>query len=308
MMRAILALVFLIGLLLFMAAPDQKGSLPSSQPAQQLAPNPVTRSFPVGVNQIARSRGILHGAEWSWADTGHFEVRLGHSWQEQPREPAWPRVLTANLRNADELDPSEILPLLPKVAPIPEPAPDRSITLQKLPKDKRELAQKMLEAAAHVGVDPVYQLSMTYMESSFNPTLPARTSSAYGLCQLLKWDRLHVYEIGLTPSVDQQVKACALKTLENRNKFLDIFQREPTVQELYLVHWQGIGGAVLLLMAKATESVEAVLNKWQFQIGHEHDYGSWVVKANKVMKGMTVADYLKHIERRSQKAISLVSN
>jgi hypothetical protein len=308
MMRAILALVFLIGLLLFMAAPDQKGSLPSSQPAQQLARNPVTRSFPVGVNQIARSRGILHGAEWSWADTGHFEVRLGYAWQEQPREPAWPRVLTANLRNADELDPSESLPLLPKVAPIPEPAPDRSITLHKLPKDKREVAQKMLEAAADVGVDPVYQLSMTYMESSFNPTLPAKTSSAYGLCQLLKWERLHVYEIGLTPSVDQQVKACALKTLENRNKFLDIFQREPTVQELYLVHWQGIGGAVLLLMAKATESVEAVLNKWQFQIGHEHDYGSWVVKANKVMKGMTVADYLKHIERRSQKAISLVSN
>lgn len=164
MMRAILALVFLIGLLLFMAAPDQKASLPSSQPAQQLAPNPVTTSFPVGVNQIARSGGILHGAEWSWADTGHFEVRLGHSWHEQRREPAWPRVLTANLRNADELDPSESLPLLPKVAPIPEPAPDRSITLNKLPKAKREVAQKMLEAAADVEVDPVYQLSMTYIE------------------------------------------------------------------------------------------------------------------------------------------------
>ena len=92
MMRAILALVFLIGLLLFMAVPDQKGSLPSSQPAQQLARNPVTRSFPVGVNQIARSRGILHDAEWSWADTGHFEVRLGYAWHEQPREPARPRV------------------------------------------------------------------------------------------------------------------------------------------------------------------------------------------------------------------------
>lgn len=40
----------------------------------QLGRNVVTHRFPAGTAQEARRLGLLHGAEWNWADTGHFEV------------------------------------------------------------------------------------------------------------------------------------------------------------------------------------------------------------------------------------------
>lgn len=39
----------------------------------QTARNRVTRSFPSGVNDMAASCGLFHGALWSNADTGHFQ-------------------------------------------------------------------------------------------------------------------------------------------------------------------------------------------------------------------------------------------
>jgi hypothetical protein len=40
----------------------------------QTARNRVTRRFPSGVTELAARYGILHGAVWHNADTGHFEV------------------------------------------------------------------------------------------------------------------------------------------------------------------------------------------------------------------------------------------
>lgn len=40
----------------------------------QTARGRITRSFPVGVDDEARSLGLVHGAWWSNQDRGHFQV------------------------------------------------------------------------------------------------------------------------------------------------------------------------------------------------------------------------------------------
>lgn len=280
----------------------------------QTARDKVTRRFPANTNKIAKACGLLHGDRTVWTrapDQGHFQVLKSvadtkiRPWIEvastvmpEPRP-----IIQASINHGEPYDRYDDHGYLwNKIKRLMT-----GYTFARLPEEKKVHAVKLAAAAKAHGVDPVYQLSMSYMESSFNPSLQARTSSAFGLCQLLKYERLHVYKIGMRPSVEQQVEACALKTKENTNLYRDIFQAEPSIEDLYLVHWQGIGGAVLLKMAGPDDNVESVLNKWQFYPGHTKDYGTWVVKANPTLKGKTVSQYFASIKKRTAYAIQLVS-
>lgn len=70
----------------------------------------VTRLFPHEATRLAARYGLLHGAVWNHADTGHFEVRGGPSWASHK-----------NSQQVASLTPAPIP--LPRPKPEPEPAP-----------------------------------------------------------------------------------------------------------------------------------------------------------------------------------------
>lgn len=261
----------------------------------QTARDRVTRAFPRNVNEIANRCGLLHGDRVAWSrspDQGHFQVRLDVA--DEKVKPSWPRTLEQAERKEERLytDRGALVESVRELA---------GYSLARIARPVRSHAEKVVAAAELHRVDPRYQLAMVYMESSFDPSDRARTSSAYGLCQLLRADRKR-FGLGDRPSVEAQAEACAIKSGKNINDFRSIFSRDPTPQEAYLVHWQGMAGATLLLMANKDEQVRSVLNR----IVDEKNWGDVVVRANPVLRGMTVEAYLRHIDKRMRYALELV--
>ena len=140
---------------------------------------------------------------------------------------------------------------------------------------------------------------MVKLESDFRAGLPARGSSAFGLCQLLKAERVR-FKLGHSIDVERQAAACAVKTEENLAAFRNHFGREPTFDEAYLVHWQGFGGAKAIMTAGEREHLVAVLNRLK------RGYGNLVARANRSIARMTVVEYRASIGWRMSAALAAI--
>lgn len=123
-------------------------------------------------------------------------------------------------------------------------------------KDTIEAAAKM------VGVDPDTMVRMAAIESSFNPSAAAKTSSASGLFQFTKdtwramidkYGRQYGYT-SQTPTTDPKASAImAAHMLKDAQKFVSSKIKRPFgPTEAYMTHFLGMGGAVQFLKALET--------------------------------------------------------
>lgn len=91
-----------------------------------------------------------------------------------------------------------------------------------------------------LGLDFIFMRTVAKIESSFNPN--ARTGSYIGLFQMSN------YEFGRFGSGDireprDNTVAAALKMMTEAILFETFTHRKPTVNDLYLIHQQGVDGA-----------------------------------------------------------------
>lgn len=154
-----------------------------------------------------------------------------------------------------------------------------------------EVQAAIARAAQATGVDFSYLLAQARLESSFDPSARAGTSSAAGLYQFTRGTWLQTLEkhgaahglgwadaaidqgrIG-DPALRQQVLAlrhdpdlsarmAAELARDNRTALLPVLGREPDAAELYLAHFLGAGGAgqfLAALAANPSQSAAALL-------------------------------------------------
>lgn len=154
-----------------------------------------------------------------------------------------------------------------------------------------EVQAAIARAAQATGVDFSYLLAQARLESSFDPSARAGTSSAAGLYQFTRGTWLQTLEkhgaahglgwadaaidqgrIG-DPALRQQVLAlrhdpdlsarmAAELARDNRTALLPVLGREPDAAELYLAHFLGAGGAgqfLTALAANPSQSAAALL-------------------------------------------------
>jgi hypothetical protein len=152
---------------------------------------------------------------------------------------------------------------------------------------RMRVAGAIKQAASSTGVSFEYMLATAKMESDFNPTAGASTSSAHGLYQFIEQTWLGTVKeaggqlgygqyadaIGKTSSGDYVVKdsdmhrsimklrddpvassaMAAVLTQSNSFQLTGKIGRRPTDAELYMAHFLGTGGAARLI-AKAEDS------------------------------------------------------
>lgn len=100
-------------------------------------------------------------------------------------------------------------------------------------------------------------------------------------------------------SIDDQVRQGIAQTKENVTALKTLLGRDPTPTEIYLAHYQGMGGAKALLEADPNESLIGALDHVK------PGWGSTVVEANPWMKGMaTVGDYMHWMDVRTRTAVA----
>lgn len=138
-------------------------------------------------------------------------------------------------------------------------------------------------ATAH-GVDPDALVRIAQIESGLNPSARASTSSASGLFQIINptWQQYGGGGNVLDPAANADAGA---RFTRDNLKALTSAGVQVTPGSTYLAHFAGPQGAVNVLKADPTASVESVL-------------GPNVVKANPFLKGMTIADMRSWAERK----------
>lgn len=138
-------------------------------------------------------------------------------------------------------------------------------------------------ATAH-GVDPDALVRIAQIESGLNPSVQAKTSSATGLFQFISptWGR---YGAGADPRDPNANADAGARFTRDNIKALTSAGIQVTPGSTYLAHFAGPQGAVNVLKADPSSSVESVL-------------GANVVKANPFLRGMTIADMRGWADRK----------
>jgi len=94
--------------------------------------------------------------------------------------------------------------------------------------------------SARVGVDPTWMRKIMRIESGGNAS--ARTGSYKGLFQLSDREFRNNGGTGSIYDPEQNTMAAANKIAKERLSFKNLYKREPTLTDLYLIHQQGEGG------------------------------------------------------------------
>ena len=120
----------------------------------------------------------------------------------------------------------------------------------------KEIVNKLIEGAKAHGLDPMTVLTFIAIESDFNPTLCARSSSAAGLFQFID----STWKAAGGPSfdgrggkgngqaagapVDLQIEIGCKFMVQNLHSLTASLGRIPTPVQTYMAHQQGIDGAI----------------------------------------------------------------
>lgn len=138
-------------------------------------------------------------------------------------------------------------------------------------------------ATAH-GVDPDALTRIAQIESNLNPAARASTSSASGLFQFISptWQRYGAGGDPMDPSANADAGA---RFTRDNIRTLTSAGIQVTPGSTYLAHFAGPQGALNVLKADPSASVESVL-------------GPNVVKANPFLRGMTIADMRSWADRK----------
>lgn len=126
------------------------------------------------------------------------------------------------------------------------------------------------KAAAVTNVDIGILMAMCYIESTFNPTAKAGTSSAYGLYQFTdgSWSdvvKKHGKELNVTQDMRSDVNAQALMgaafCADNAASIQKTFGRTPSATDVYIYHFMGAGGGKNFLknLANTPDAIAASL-------------------------------------------------
>lgn len=218
----------------------------------------VTKAFPVKLSeQLADKWGLWPGSRWGYRDTGHFEIRGGlasNGWKPKdaakiaalPPEPApkhWP--ITAK-ESAPVLTAEAAKAALPSVAfyayeEIVEERPAKIVlaALRDVPIGTPR--QEVDRAADAFGLDRTYMRAVAKIESDFNPH--ERTGQYIGIFQLSHNEFASYGEGSITSARDNAVAAAA-KFVSERVEFERAVRRNADRGDLYLVHLQGLRGAI----------------------------------------------------------------
>lgn len=173
---------------------------------------------------------------------------------------------------------------------------------ERLGPEKGKVAVALADAAERRGVPPKIMLATALLESDFRPNLRSKRSSAYGVCQLLRDERVRIYRIGERPALKDQVEACADKMWANIHGLSVWLGRDPTPTEIYLAHWQGLEGAQAILAAGPNERIRDLLDVYG------KGFGAKVMWYNPVLNETpTVEAYLRVLDQRVNRALQDVS-
>lgn len=109
-------------------------------------------------------------------------------------------------------------------------------------------------AAQKYGVDPTALLTIAYIETggSYDPFSKNPSSSAKGLFQFVnKTGKQYGLSGKDAYDVDKAADAAARLMRDNQSYLARVLGRDPTLEELYLAHQQGAGGAAQILTSPA---------------------------------------------------------
>lgn len=130
----------------------------------------------------------------------------------------------------------------------------------------------LANAARKHGVDPLLLLAISRFETAktFSPLIGPGSSSAKGLCQMIratrkrydvklsKYDRSKPYISHLIDEAEHQADACARFTRDQIGLIRGIVNRKPTPGEIYLCHLLGMGSCERVIKAPSGRPVSKV--------------------------------------------------
>lgn len=136
----------------------------------------------------------------------------------------------------------------------------------------------LANAARKYGVDPVLFLAISRFETAktFSPLIGPKTSSALGLCQMIKATRKSYgvepkkynrskgpYISHLISEAEGQADACARFTRDQIKAIRSLLpeKRKPTPGEIYLCHLLGLGACRVVINAAPGATVASVTSK-----------------------------------------------
>lgn len=155
----------------------------------------------------------------------------------------------------------------------------------------------IIKASNDAGFDPQTAIMVSHLEAGLNPDAANPKSTARGLFQFREKER---QQRGLdeNATVEQQAQA-GVALLKERAAELTKAGIQPTPFNLYMAHFQGVGGAKALLKADGSadleETLDAVRPGWKNKDGK--GYGEVVMDANN-LDDMTVGEFRSKIEKR----------
>jgi muramidase (phage lysozyme) len=143
--------------------------------------------------------------------------------------------------------------------------------IQAKPGKFKDVVNKLIAGAKDNGLDPMTVLTFVAIESDFDATLCAHSSSAAGLFQFIDstWKSVggeffpgrggkgNGHAAGA--SVDVQVEIGCKFIADNLQKLTASLGRSPTGVELYMAHQQGISGAIKIMKANPDAAIEDVI-------------------------------------------------
>jgi hypothetical protein len=143
--------------------------------------------------------------------------------------------------------------------------------IQAKPGKFKDVVNQLIAGAKAHGLDPMTVLTFIALESDFNATLCAHSSSAAGLFQFIDstWKSVggptfpgrggkgNGHAAGAP--VDLQIKLGCKHMVDNRQSLKASLGRLPTGVELYMAHQQGIDGAAKIMKADPDAAIEDII-------------------------------------------------
>lgn len=154
-----------------------------------------------------------------------------------------------------------------------------------------EIQQAIIRESQAAGLDPALMLSMAHIESKFDPKAYNK-SGASGLYQIMPFNwKSHGLDENTRFDVNKNIKAGIQHTLTNVRRFQKAFGRNPSEEEVYLMHQQGFGGLSKMVRNGNKRAVDVLGKKQVLQNGGNENMtvNDFIAKWGGAVRGYTDA-------------------